>query len=174
VRGGSVGVPWLGLGSRFVSVGGMEPVPIRRATIDDLDELLVLGAEYAEADGHAFDVEVARRGFEPLLTSDDLGIVLVAVDGQHGARALLGYAATTWGWSIEVGGLDVVLDELYVRTRGRGIGGRLLREVENACRARGVKRIFLETERPNERARRLYARHGWSEDDSIWMAKELT
>ena len=31
---------------------------------------------------------------------------------------------------------------------------------------RGVKRIFLETERPNERARRLYARHGYQADDS--------
>jgi ribosomal protein S18 acetylase RimI-like enzyme len=143
---------------------------IRRATSRDLDALLVLGSEYAAADGHGFDVAVARRGFEPLLGSDDLGVILVA----ETAEELIGYAVVTWGWSIEIGGLDVVLDEIYVRRRGRGVGGRLLDEIETACRARDVKRIFLETERPNDAARRLYARHGWTEDDSIWMSKELT
>jgi ribosomal protein S18 acetylase RimI-like enzyme len=45
--------------------------------------------------------------------------------------------------------------------------------LEDDCRARGVLRIFLETERPNARARSLYARHGYTKDDSIWMSKEL-
>jgi GNAT superfamily N-acetyltransferase len=143
---------------------------IRRAATRDLDGLLVLGAEYAAADGHRFDAAVTRRGFEPLLRSDDLGVVLVA----ETAEELVGYAVVTWGWSIEIGGLDVVLDEIYVRRRGHGVGGRLLAEIETVCRARDVKRIFLETELPNDAARRLYARHGWQQDDSIWMSKELT
>jgi GNAT superfamily N-acetyltransferase len=148
-------------------------IAVRRATPDDLDEVIVLGAEYAAADRHRFDAGVARRGFEPLLTGDRFGVVLVAVDTSAHGR-LVGYAAVTWGWSIEVGGLDVVLDELYVRPRGRGIGSLMLGAVEEMCRSRGVERIFLETERRNSGARRLYARHGWSEDDSIWMSKELT
>jgi ribosomal protein S18 acetylase RimI-like enzyme len=41
------------------------------------------------------------------------------------------------------------------------------------CRRRGARRIFLETERPNESARRLYARHGFTVDDSIWMSLHL-
>jgi GNAT superfamily N-acetyltransferase len=41
------------------------------------------------------------------------------------------------------------------------------------CRRRGARRIFLETERPNESARRLYARHGFTPDDSIWMSLDL-
>lgn len=143
---------------------------IRRAAGDDLARLLVLRAEYAAADGHNFEEATATSGFEPLLADDDVGVVLVA-ESHDG---LVGYAVVTWGWSIEVGGLDVVLDEIYARERGQGIGSRLLGEVELVCRARGARRIFLETERPNHRARRLYARHGWSEDDSIWMSKELT
>jgi GNAT superfamily N-acetyltransferase len=153
-----------------MNVSKRDRTRIRRAASGDLAALLVLGAEYARADGHRFDIEVARRGFEPLLDDDERGVVLVAEeDGE-----IVGYAAVTWGWSIEVGGLDVVLDELYVRPRGRGIGSRLLGAVETTCRSRNVKRIFLETERPNDGARRIYARHGWSEDDSIWMSKELT
>jgi GNAT superfamily N-acetyltransferase len=151
----------------------MEAVTIRRADPHDLDALLVLGAEYAEADGHQFDGTTARAGFAPLLDDDSLGVVVVAADAGNG-RELVGYGVVTWGWSIEVGGADVVLDELYVRRRGDGIGSELLAEIESRCRARGVKRMFLETERPNAGARRLYLRHGWSPDDSIWMSKELT
>jgi ribosomal protein S18 acetylase RimI-like enzyme len=41
-------------------------------------------------------------------------------------------------------------------------------------RRRGLARIFLETETHNTSARRLYARHGFVEDDSIWMSLEFT
>ncbi len=152
----------------------MNELVIRSAAPADLEHLLVLGAEYAAADGHDFDRDAASAGFAPLLTDDRYGIVHVAESvAADGTRALDGYGVVTWGWSIEIGGLDVVLDELYVRTRGTGIGTALVTSLERACRERGVKRIFLETERPNEAARRLYARLGFTADDSIWMAKEL-
>lgn len=145
------------------------PTTLRRAVPDDLDALVDLAAEYCDADGHAFHEERVRAGFGPLLHHDRLGIVWIAeVDDVAD-----GYVVVTWGWSIEIGGPDVVLDELYVRTRGRGTGTELLRQVESECRARDVKRIFLETERPNEAARRLYAREGYTADTSIWMSKEL-
>jgi GNAT superfamily N-acetyltransferase len=151
-------------------------VTIRRADPGDLAELLVLGAEYCAADAHEFDTATVRAGFTGLLTDDAHGLVLVAgaePDDDATGRQLHGYAVVSWGWSVEIGGLDVVLDELYVRHRGRGLGTALIDAVERTCRDRGVKRILLETERPNERARRLYARHGYDVDDSIWMSKEL-
>jgi GNAT superfamily N-acetyltransferase len=142
---------------------------IRRAVPHDLDDLVALAAEYCAADGHDFDETTVRAGFGPLLDDDTFGVVWVAeIDGAVDA-----YAAVTCGWSIEIGGMDVVLDELYVRTRDRGTGTALIRHLEDDCRARGVKRIFLETELPNESARRLYAREGFVADTSIWMSKEL-
>jgi GNAT superfamily N-acetyltransferase len=143
---------------------------VRRATTDDLPCLLELVEEYCAADAHPFEHDTARAGLEPLLEGDGLGVVLVVeVDGT-----VDGYGVVTWGWSVEIGGLDVVLDELYVRTRGRGLGSKLIAALEDDCRARGVRRIFLETELANEAARRLYARHGYAADTSIWMAKELS
>ena len=151
-----------------VSVDGVDRT-IRPAEPNDLTTLIDLAAEYCAADGHDFDDRTVRAGFEPLLTDERHGIVFVAeVDGRLDA-----YGVVTWGWSIEVGGADVVLDELYVRTRGHGTGTALLRRLEHECRRRGVKRIFLETELPNEAARRLYAREGFDADTSIWMSKEL-
>lgn len=142
---------------------------IRRATADDEPELLLLCEEYCHADGHRFDRATVLGGLRPLLADDERGVVVVAEAGG----TLDGYVVATWGWSIEIGGLEVVLDELYVRDQGRGTGGRLIEAIEAECRARNALRIFLETERPNERARRLYARHGYVADDSIWMSKEL-
>ena len=142
---------------------------VRRAEPEDLAVLLTLVAEYCDEDHHTFDRTVASAGLQGVLADDLHGTAwLIEVGGRAD-----GYAVVTWGWSIEIGGLDVVLDEIYVRTRGRGHGSELLRVIEADCRARGVKRIFLESERRNEGARRLYARHGYRVDDSIWMSKEL-
>ncbi len=137
---------------------------------DDLEILLELVSEYCDADDHVFDATVARNGLGPLLADDTFGAIWMIEPTGDSAD---GYIVVTWGWSIEIGGLDVVLDEFYVRTRGQGRGGEALRVIEADCRERGVKRIFLETELTNEAARRLYARHGYIADTSVWMSKEL-
>lgn len=144
-------------------------ITVRPAVPDDLDVLVELAAEYCVADGHEFDEATVRAGFDPLLHDDRYGIVhLAELDG-----VIDGYGVVTWGWSIEIGGLDVVLDELFTRTRGCGVGTALLHHLEAVCRARDVRRIFLETELPNTAARRLYEREGYVTDSSIWMSKEL-
>lgn len=148
---------------------GFVTIEIRRAVPDDLTDVLELVAEYCAADGHTYAVETATAGVEPLLHDDRHGTIWFAHEGERPE----GYAVVTWGWSIEVGGLDVVLDEIYVRDRNRGTGSRLIELLELDCRQRAVKRIFLETEGPNHDARRLYERHGYTADTSIWMAKEL-
>ena len=144
-------------------------ITIRRAELADLEDLVALTGEYCIADGHPVDADLARRGFAPLLESNERGTVFIA----HDDDVALGYAVVCWSWSIEIGGFEVVLDEIYTRPKGTGLGSRLIAALEDDCRARGVLRIFLETERPNARARSLYARHGYTEDDSIWMSKEL-
>ena len=142
------------------------PVVVRRAEPSDLETLVELAAEYCAADGHEFVEAMVRDGFGPLLANDDHGTVWMIDDTD-------GYAVVTWGWSIEIGGFEVVFDELYVRTSGQGKGSAALQVVIDDCRRRGAKRIFLETERPNESARRLYARHGFTADDSVWMSLDL-
>lgn len=144
-------------------------ITIRRAEPADLEDLVTLTGEYCIADGHPVDADLARRGFAPLLESDERGTVFIA----HDDDIALGYAVVCWSWSIEIGGFEVVLDEIYTRPKNTGLGSRLIAVLEDDCRTRGVLRIFLETERPNTRARSLYARHGYTEDDSIWMSKEL-
>ena len=148
----------------------MHKVTIRQAETADLEQLIPLCIDYCIADEHTVDESLIRAGVSGLLASADRGFVLVACDESG---TLIGYAAVSCGWSIEIGGADFVLVELFVCDQGQGIGSELVAAVETHCRSLGVKRIFLETERPNERARLLYSRLGFTEDDSIWMSKDL-
>lgn len=163
--------------------GEAHPEVLVRARPADLAVLVELNAEYCAADGHVFDREAAVSGFTPLLADDRHGAVWLvrrAPDGRDpdgretdGTAVVDGYAVVAWSWSVEIGGAEAVLDELYVRTRGRGTGSAAIEAILRQCRAHGMKRVFLETERTNERARRLYARHGFAADDSIWMSLPL-
>ncbi len=139
---------------------------IRGAEPSDLTLLVELHREFAEVDGHPFDERRATDAFVPLLRDDRHGVVWIVEPDE-------GYAVLTWGWSIEAGGAEAVLDEIYVRVRGSGTGTSLLAHLIDDARARGLARIFLETESHNQRVRSFYERHGFVTDDSVWMSRDF-
>jgi GNAT superfamily N-acetyltransferase len=141
-------------------------VDIRRAVPSDLDTLVDLHRAFCDVDGHPFDMQRARAAFGPLLDDDTYGAVWI-VDTPRA------YAVVTWGWSIEAGGAEAVLDELFAAQRGEGVGSALVRRVLADGRRRGLARIFLETEAHNERVRGFYERHGFGVDDSIWLSHDF-
>jgi GNAT superfamily N-acetyltransferase len=140
---------------------------ITRAQPHDLEVLVALASEFNQIDGHRHDESRVRAALSPLLQDDALGIVYLLGESHDG------YAVVTWGYSIESGGRDALLDEIYVRPRGEGHGGAALEEILEDLHHRGLTRVFLETERANIRVRAFYGRHGFTEDDSIWMSREL-
>ena len=141
-------------------------IDIRRAVPGDLDTLVELHREFCAVDAHPFDPTRAGAALAPLLADDKHGIVWI-VDAPPA------YAVLTWGWSIEAGGAEAVLDEIFVSERDAGVGGQLLDHILADGHERGLARVFLETEAPNERVRRFYGRHGFRADDSIWMAHDF-
>jgi len=157
-----------------MSVAGASGPPgdrlvIRAATAADLDSLLVLGRRYCEADGHEFHEARTHRAFAGLLAEPRWGTVLLAELDD----AAIGYAVVTLGYSIESGGVEALLDEVYLDVRGQGLGSILLERVLAEARTRGAQRLFLETEAANERARAFYLRHRFHQDDSIWLSIDL-
>jgi len=141
---------------------------IRRARPDDLAQLCRLVADFYQVDGHEFDAARVRAALSPLLRDDQHGQVWVAC-----ADRLVGYAVVTWSYSLESGGRDCVLDELYAETPGQGVGAALLRRAIDEARSAGAAAMYLETEVPNDAARRFYGRHGFAADDSVWMHRPL-
>lgn len=144
---------------------------LRRAVPDDLERLVTLVQSFYVIDGHDYDEQRVRRALAPLLTDDDRGQVWVLSDGSTGPMG--GYAVVTWSWSLESGGLDAILDEIFVERRNEGAGGHLLRHALTAAARAGAARVYLETEAHNERVRRFYRRNGFTPDDSIWMSADL-
>ena len=146
-----------------------EQPTIRRAVPGDLDGLLALAEAYCAADHHDFAADRVRAAMAPLLEDDRHGIILV-LDGLRGPS---GYAVVTWGYSIESGGIECLLDEIYIADRGRGLGRRLLDACLARAREHGCRTMFLETEAHNDGARRFYARAGFTAETSVWMGRPL-
>ncbi len=141
---------------------------IRRATSDDLEPLLPLVRAFYEVDRHEYDESVVRPALIPLLSDDTFGQVWVTDDGELG-----GYAVVTWGYSLESGGRECLVDEIYVERRSNGTGARLLEAALEGAKQAGARSVFLETEAHNERVRSFYARCGFGLEDSVWMSRSL-
>ncbi len=79
-------------------------------------------------------------------------------------RAPIGYCVISFGWSVEFGGLDAVLDELYIRpnVRGRGLASEVLQTLPDAlAKQADLKAIHLEVRETDQAAARLYQRAGF-------------
>jgi GNAT superfamily N-acetyltransferase len=126
---------------------------------------------FYDLDRHPFDERVVVSALGPLLADDSLGQVWLLIDPDGSEPC--GYAVVTWGYSLESGGREALLDELYVRERDRGTGSRALPQILAAATAAGAVRLFLETEAHNEAVRRFYRRHGLVAEDSVWMSVDL-
>ncbi|MGC8509952.1 MAG: GNAT family N-acetyltransferase [Acidimicrobiales bacterium] len=142
---------------------------VRRAGTDDQDALLQLIRDFNREDDHDHDEERVRRALGPLLEDDQLGQVWI-VDVAGRPR---GYCVLAWGYSLESGGRECVVDEIFVSPSSRGVGGLLLDAALAGAREAGVLVVFLETEVRNARARAFYQRHGFLLEDSIWMRRVL-
>jgi len=155
----------------------MKPT-LRRAQAADYPSLIKLIEAFYQIDQHLFEPERIERALPPLLASDAFGVVYLiepdrdAHSNPH-PNVPLGYAILTWGYSLESGGREALIDEIFLRQRNIGIGTQVMALLFDALRAQGIVKIFLETETHNTRARRFYTRSGFIADDSIWMSRPL-
>ena len=156
----------------------MDESVIRRAGPQDQALLVELIREFCQIDRHDFDEARVASALPPLLADDRFGVVWLIDDpgrasseagAPPGDDAVSGYAVVTWSYSLESGGPDALLDEIYLRNRHTGLGSRAMQAVLADLRRRGLRRMFLETESHNTQVRRFYARLGFVEEDSIWM-----
>lgn len=83
-----------------------------------------------------------------------------------------GYALLSFTWSNEAGGLVVLIEEIYLieKFRGLGIGGEFFDFLEKEFPK--AKRFRLEAEEENLNAIRLYSKKGFEKLNYIQMIKE--
>ena len=138
------------------------------ATPEDLPRLDGMVAQYHALEGIESDEEHRRTALMPLLEGSPHGAVWLI-----GPRmSPVGYVAISFGWSIELGGMDGFIDEVWLReaVRGRGMGGEALSELLKSLDAAGVKALHLEMANDNP-AERLYRRLGFRRRDFALMTR---
>jgi len=156
-------------------------VRFRKATTSDRSALLALCAGYRRADAQAQAPQLVTAALDAALSGDALVHVYIielleeSAQRGEGATMLVGYLALTLGFSIESGGREAFVDELYVEppVQGRGLGSQALRFAEVLCHELGVRRLRLEVERENIRAKKLYSALGYREHGRHLLSKLL-
>lgn len=151
----------------------MNAPQFRIAAKSDLGVLLAMMRELNEEDHDVdqppFDSDLAGAAVITLIGDSSLGRVWLVCDDER----VVGYLALTFGYSLEYGGRDAFVDELFIAPshRNHGMGRKALLFAEAASPALGIKAIHVEVKRGNHAAQRLYRSRGFNDRDRRIMTK---
>ncbi|MBW4622219.1 MAG: GNAT family N-acetyltransferase [Cyanosarcina radialis HA8281-LM2] len=148
----------------------MEPV-FQLASASNIETLIELMRELYAHDRSPFEEQRARSALPLILGNDSYGqIYLMWVNAE-----IVGYLVVTFGFSLEYGGRDAFVDELYIQKKYRrqGIGKQALLFAEEICRDRGIQALHLEVERQNTNAQAVYRKAGFVDHDRYLLTKWL-
>lgn len=143
---------------------------LRPATLDDAPALSELGARtFTETFGHLYSPENlaafltthAVENWREQLASDDFSVLVVEEDG-----ALVGYAKVgPPSLPFVPQGNPIELRQIYLLKawQGKGLAEPMIAWVLDQARSRGADELYLSVFTDNHRARRFYARYGFTE-----------
>ena len=142
-------------------------ISIRTATPEDLGTLAAWAAELLRQwDATATEAD-ARRVYERILRSPDMGIILVAEhDGVLG-----GFVYAAYQWRAEYAGETMDLVEMFVAQswRNKGVGRGLLDALLAHARQRKVRRIACQVHPNNAAIERALESGGFDpERRTLW------
>lgn len=136
---------------------------MRSADAEDIPLLVALMTEFYSETATPLDSARAAAAFAALVGDDRLGHIWLIQGGEHD----VGYVVATFSYSMEFGGPNAFVDDLFIQApfRGVGLGTAALQEVRAFCLERGVRALHLETGRDNIVAHALYRRAGFVTTD---------
>ena len=144
----------------------------REAGPGDIDILLQLmrGLQSDDPWSVPFLEEEVHASLDDLLRSPSVGRAFLIYEGD----LCIGYLVLSFDFSLEYGGKNAWVDELFIETefRGRGFGSRILDFAAKTARELGAKVLHLEVNRGNP-AINLYRRCGFKEHDRYLLSKSL-
>lgn len=144
---------------------------LRIATPSDCGLLVELMSEFYGESHYALDRRRAESAFSELLRNEQLGRVwLVELQSE-----IVGYAVLTLGYSMEYGGRDAFVDDLFIRPafRRKGLGRMTLAAMRAKSEELGVRALHLEVGRDNASAQALYLRAGFTDTDRQLLTLRL-
>ena len=142
---------------------------VRPATFDDVAGLLPRIRALNAQEGISISDELLEQALRRLLADASLGGVWLIEDVN-----VIGYAIITFGYDLEFGGRDSYLTEFWIDEphRAGGVGSAALELLVSELRARDIRALHLQV-RPENPARRLYERSGFTTSPRIVMTRRL-
>jgi GNAT superfamily N-acetyltransferase len=145
----------------------------RAAATSDIDTLLHLiqGLQQDDPWSVPFREEQVRESVRELLVNPSAGRVFLVCEPD----SCVGYLVLSFDFSLEYGGRNAWIDELFIRPEfhGKGIGSKALDFAIQAARERGAKVLHLEVNRGNP-AIDLNRQHGFEDHNRYLLSKWLT
>lgn len=132
---------------------------IRRAQMDDLEEVAILFDQYRMFYGKPGDRPAARRFLEARMEGDE-SVILLA---ESAADGMSGFVQLYPSFSSVSAARVYILNDLFVvpEQRRRGVARELLRAAESLAGSAGAVRLSLATATDNRPAQALYESLGW-------------
>ena len=158
-----------------VSLRDSATLTMKRATPANAEQLVAMMEEFYAEGGYPLNHRRAAEAFATLLADDRLGYVFFIHAGTDAGIEDVGYVVVTLCYSMEYGGLNAFVDDLFVRKpfRGTGLGTAALTEVRAFCAKRGVRAIHVEPGRENAAAQAVYRRIGFVETNRLHLTLKL-
>lgn len=110
--------------------------------------------DFYAIDNYPIDLEISKKLFNQFISDENLGKAYLIFNENE----IVGYVILTFVFSFEYGGKIAFLDELYIKetARGKGMGKQTIQFIKGQAQLLNVKLLYLEVEKHNENAQKLY------------------
>ena len=144
---------------------------IRDITQEDKAVFLNMAQQFysSKAVSHNIDRHIIETTFDTAINKPHLVRAFIIEDNS----IPVGFALLSFYYATEVGGLVVLLEDLYLdeSCRGKGLGSEFMRFIEHEYTA--AKRFHLEVAKDNTRAIDLYKKLGYEVLEYVQMIKDV-
>ena len=143
----------------------------RLANQADIETLIEYMRQFYAIDNYDFEVSLARPVLEKIVHDPSLGRVWMIYLGEEA----IGYIVITFGYSLEYGGRDAFIDELYIEDsyRNQGLGAKAMEFVLGACPGLDIHALHLEVEHTNIAGQKLYRKFGFEGHDRYLLTRRI-
>lgn len=137
----------------------------------DIEIIVAMQQDFYAIDNYPIDIEITKNLFLEFIAHENLGKSwLIFSDNE-----IVGYVILTFLFSFEYKGKVAFLDELYLseKARGKGIGAQAIDFIQSTALKLSLKLIWLEVEKHNSTAQKLYLAADFAVHNRILMQYKI-
>jgi ribosomal protein S18 acetylase RimI-like enzyme len=126
---------------------------------NQIDEATKLMEDFYAIDGYPIESQKTNELFKEFIANENLGKCWLI----YSENQIAGYVILTFIFSFEFKGRIAFLDELYIKPQfqGKGLGKKTVEFIKNQIPKFSLNLLFLEVEKHNAKAQKLYIGSGF-------------